>query len=166
MLREWYWWCTAIDQDTVIQIDCGEGDDVEFRFTGTVKLKAIAVHPNDDDDDTGPKQLRLYHINSFFFQGKISKFYRLVNMPDLDFTSAENKIATQIIDLVEPKDQTNDPIQYPLKLIQSICIPLIDRIFKFSNVNHLTIFFPNNFGAPSTKINFIGIYGEFSQVNH
>jgi hypothetical protein len=39
-------------------------------------------------------------------------------MPDLDFSSAESKAASQIIDLVEPKSQTIDPIQYPLKSIQ------------------------------------------------
>jgi hypothetical protein len=41
-----------------VQVD----EDVEFRFTGTVKLKAIAVHP--DDGDSGPRQLRLYHHQS------------------------------------------------------------------------------------------------------
>jgi PITH domain len=38
------------------------------------------------------------------------------------------------------------------------------RAARFNSVNHLTIFFPQNFGAESTKIYYIGLRGDFMQV--
>lgn len=36
----------------------------------------------------------------------------------------------------------------------------------FQNVNHLTLHFPTNFGAATSKIFYIGLRGEFSQAPH
>lgn len=38
------------------------------------------------------------------------------------------------------------------------------RIAKFTNVNHLTLFFPSNFGGDHTRIHYIGLKGDFTQV--
>ena len=39
------------------------------------------------------------------------------------------------------------------------------RVVTFSSVHHLTIHIPENFGADSTKIFYIGLKGEFSEAN-
>ena len=39
------------------------------------------------------------------------------------------------------------------------------RIVTFSSVHHLTIHIPQNFGADSTKIFYIGLKGEFTEAN-
>lgn len=38
------------------------------------------------------------------------------------------------------------------------------RIVKFSSVQHLSLHFPSNFGADSTRIYYVGLKGEFSEV--
>lgn len=38
------------------------------------------------------------------------------------------------------------------------------RIVKFSNVFHLTIHIPRNYGEDSTKVYYIGLRGEFQKV--
>ena len=37
------------------------------------------------------------------------------------------------------------------------------RIVTFSSVYHLTLYFPKNFGDDTTKINFIGLKGDWSE---
>jgi len=39
------------------------------------------------------------------------------------------------------------------------------KITKFQNVTHLTLFFPDNFGADSTQIYYIGLKGDYREVN-
>jgi len=38
------------------------------------------------------------------------------------------------------------------------------RIVRFSSVHHLTIHFPSNFGADNTKVYYIGLKGDFTEV--
>lgn len=38
------------------------------------------------------------------------------------------------------------------------------RVARFSSVNHLSIHFPKNFGAETTKIFYIGLKGEWTEV--
>ena len=39
------------------------------------------------------------------------------------------------------------------------------KTVTFSSVHHLSLYFPSNFGADQTKIFYIGLAGEFTQVN-
>lgn len=39
------------------------------------------------------------------------------------------------------------------------------RIARFSNVYHLSMHFPKNFGAETTKIFYIGLKGEWTEVS-
>ncbi|KAK7502244.1 hypothetical protein BaRGS_00006608 [Batillaria attramentaria] len=39
------------------------------------------------------------------------------------------------------------------------------KVARFNNVNHLSIHFPANFGNDSTKVYYIGLKGDFTEVN-
>ena len=38
------------------------------------------------------------------------------------------------------------------------------RVARFSNVEHLSIYFPDNFGNDATRVYYIGLKGEFTKV--
>lgn len=40
------------------------------------------------------------------------------------------------------------------------------KVVQFSSVHHLSLHFPSNFGADSTRIYYIGLKGEFSEAHH
>ena len=40
------------------------------------------------------------------------------------------------------------------------------RVAKFTGVHTLVLHIPDNFGADHTRITFIGIKGEFTEVSH
>lgn len=77
---------------------------------------------------------------------------------------------------------TRDPtgqLEYPIKWvkdqfyrIQNIPIGNLhgskfdSRIVQFSSVHHLSLHFPSNFGADSTRIYYIGLKGEFSEAHY
>lgn len=67
-----------------------------YRFTGIVKLKSILL--DCFADSSAPSEMRAF-----------------INIPDLDFSSAEAKTPTQIWTLVAPDSVTKDPIEYPTK---------------------------------------------------
>ena len=47
-----------------------------------------------------------------------------------------------------------------LLIFASVC-----RVARFSNVEHLSIYFPENFGNDVSRIYFIGLKGDFTQVS-
>eukprot|EP00294_Goniomonas_avonlea_P009671 CAMPEP_0114541650 /NCGR_PEP_ID=MMETSP0114-20121206/1416_1 /TAXON_ID=31324 /ORGANISM="Goniomonas sp, Strain m" /LENGTH=210 /DNA_ID=CAMNT_0001725897 /DNA_START=8 /DNA_END=640 /DNA_ORIENTATION=+ len=71
------------------------------------------------------------------------------NREDIDFDTAEDLPPLQTIELAP---QQTVEMEYPLK------------ISNFNNVHNLTLFFPGNFGAEFTRINYIGIKGIFKMV--
>lgn len=74
---------------------------------------------------------------------------RFANLPDLDFSSVDSTPCAQAWSLVA----ASKPVLYPTK------------IFKFSTVNHLTLFFPTNHGATrTTSLSFLSLHGDFSHV--
>ena len=74
---------------------------------------------------------------------------RFVNRDDVDFNNVEDVPSVQQWDLHE---DFVGALEYQTK------------ITKFQNVTHLTLFFPDNFGAEETKIHFIGLKGEYHEV--
>ena len=71
------------------------------------------------------------------------------NRPNMTFDDAGAK-AEQEFNLVK---DTTCTLQYAVKTV------------SFSSVHHLTLYFPSNFGAEQTRIFYIGLAGEFTQVN-
>lgn len=65
-------------------------------------------------------------------------------------------------------------LEYPFKFVYNFCHPFgkfiicfsfQNRIVKFSNVFHLTIHIPRNYGEDNTKVYYIGLRGEFQKVS-
>lgn len=50
--------------------------------------------------------------------------------------------------------------QFNLPVNQDGTVELITSIHSFTNVNSLAFFFPSNYGAESTAIQYIGLQGE------
>ncbi|KAH7030417.1 galactose-binding domain-like protein [Linnemannia elongata] len=78
------------------------------------------------------------------------KMKAFINKDDLDFDNAESTVPTQEWDLVE--DTHGQVAEYST------------RVAKFASIRSLTLFFSENFGGDTTKISFIGLKGEFSEL--
>ncbi|EGF83993.1 hypothetical protein BATDEDRAFT_85497 [Batrachochytrium dendrobatidis JAM81] len=74
-----------------------------------------------------------------------------INREDIDFGSVESTGCQQEWELVETIPRGVIP-EYPT------------RMTKFANVRNLTLFIPSNFGSESTKINYIGLKGEWTAI--
>ena len=59
------------------------------------------------------------------------------------------------------KWENNNNIYNGIRLPFKLIFP--PRIVTFSSVYHLTLYFPKNFGDDTTKINFIGLKGDWSE---
>nr|XP_047905595.1 PITH domain-containing protein 1 [Anser cygnoides] len=70
------------------------------------------------------------------------------NIPHMSFDDAARE-PDQMFSL--NRDPTGE-LEYPTK------------VARFSSVNHLSIHFPKNFGAETTKIFYIGLKGEWTEV--
>lgn len=80
-----------------------------------------------------------------------AKMKAFTNRDDVDFDTAESTTATQEWDLVRdiPKGQL---AEYPT------------RLTKFQNIRNLTLYFPENFGGDTTRIHYIGLKGEWTEI--
>ncbi|GBB84303.1 hypothetical protein RclHR1_10910004 [Rhizophagus clarus] len=71
-----------------------------------------------------------------------------INREDVDFDTVEGYTATQEWELV----QSPDVVEYQT------------RITKMYNVRNLTLYFPENFGDEITRIYYIGLKGEWTEI--
>jgi len=78
-----------------------------------------------------------------------SKVKLFINRDDIDFCAAQSMTPTQEFELAE--DFLGE-IDYPVKAS------------KFQNISSLTMYIPENFGADSSRINFIGLKGEGTTI--
>lgn len=75
------------------------------------------------------------------------------NRDDVDFDSVDSISPTQEFSLLENVSRGTVP-EYPTK------------VAKFSSLHCLTLFFPSNFsGSERTRISYIGLKGEFKEIN-
>ncbi|KAJ3158150.1 hypothetical protein HDU86_003102 [Geranomyces michiganensis] len=80
-----------------------------------------------------------------------SKMQAFTNRDDIDFTSAEGTPAAQEWELVRDTPR-GEVAEYAT------------RLTKFQNVRKLTLYFSENFGADTTRITYIGLKGEFTEI--
>ncbi|KAI8847013.1 thioredoxin family protein [Chytridium lagenaria] len=74
-----------------------------------------------------------------------------INRDDVDFDSIDSITPEQDWDLVQHPGRHEIP-EYPTK------------IAKFSNVRNLTLFFPTNYGGDVSRISYVGLKGEWTEV--
>ncbi|CAO3599888.1 unnamed protein product [Absidia cylindrospora] len=72
-----------------------------------------------------------------------------INRDDMDFDAAESYTPTQEWELVQQHDEV---VEYGT------------RVTKFTNVRNLTLFFPDNFGADTSVIRYVGFKGEWTEM--
>jgi len=77
-----------------------------------------------------------------------SKMKLFKNRPNINF----DDVNVEADEEFEMQPDLTGTLEYPIKVV------------KFPNVHHLTIYFPKNFGAESTKVYYIGLKGEFTKL--
>ncbi|KAJ3029695.1 PITH domain-containing protein 1 [Rhizophlyctis rosea] len=128
-------WEEREDRTQFVESDADEQLIIHVPFTANVKLKSIAIIA--DHSDQAPSKLKAF-----------------VNRDDIDFDTADSTEATQEWDLVDPQHIPLGSLpEYPT------------RIAKFSNLRSVTLYFPENFGGETTTIFYIGLKGEWMEIN-
>jgi len=77
------------------------------------------------------------------------KVLLFTNRDDIDFSNVKDLKPVQDFDLHE---DFKGELEYPTK------------IAKFSNVTSLTLYFPENYGADTTKIYYVGLKGDYAPL--
>ncbi|XP_040071444.1 PITH domain-containing protein CG6153 [Ixodes scapularis] len=77
-----------------------------------------------------------------------SKIRMFKNRPRMTFDDARAEPEQEF----ELHPDNTGTLEYPVKIV------------KFSSVQHLSLHFPSNFGADSTRIYYVGLKGEFSEA--
>ncbi|KAJ3204331.1 hypothetical protein HDU82_005914 [Entophlyctis luteolus] len=129
-------WDARFDESKFIESDADEQLIIFIPFTGNIKLKSIAVRGYGEQS---PAKMKAY-----------------INRDIVDFSAIETiQSADQEWDLVDPTvNSVTEVPEYPT------------RLTKFGNVRNLTLFFPANVGdAETTKIVYIGLKGEWTELN-
>jgi len=97
---------------------------------------------------TGSVKLKSISIKTGPGDSCPSKLKVYINRDDVDFDTVEGYIATQEWELV----QSPDVVEYQT------------RITKMYNVRNLSLYFPENFGDEVTRIYYIGLKGEWTEI--
>jgi hypothetical protein len=92
-----------------------------------------------------------------------SRLRLFVNRTDLDFSNIESAAPTQEISLARDQDPLYYPLRYGIGLPSSPTDSSV-RTLKFTNVHHLTLFFPDSFNHETLRLFYINLHGIFSQV--
>ncbi|CAG8631694.1 23723_t:CDS:2 [Cetraspora pellucida] len=97
---------------------------------------------------TGSVKLKSISIKSGPGDSCPSKMKAYINREDIDFDTVDSYTATQEWELISNPDN----IEY------------ITRMAKMYNVRNLTLYFPENFGDDVTRIFYIGLKGEWTEI--
>jgi len=77
------------------------------------------------------------------------------------------------IQTIELAENLNGEIDWPVQYVNCRLYPVVDdrplffsfRVYNFNNVSVLTMYICENYGADKTRIYYIGLKGEFTQVH-
>lgn len=132
-------WDERLNESNPVLSDADEQLILIVPFTGSMKLKSIAIYTGGMSTDVGsaPEKMKAF-----------------VNRDDIDFDSVEDIKCTQEWELVNPLTDgvEREVIEYRTKMT------------KFTGVRQLILFFPSNFsGGDVTRIDYIGFKGEFEE---
>ncbi|RIB16202.1 galactose-binding domain-like protein [Gigaspora rosea] len=97
---------------------------------------------------TGSVKLKSISIKSGPGNSCPSKMKAYINREDIDFDTVDSYTATQEWELISSPDN----IEY------------VTRMTKMYNVRNLTLYFPENFGDDITRIFYIGLKGEWTEI--
>ncbi|RWS28629.1 hypothetical protein B4U80_05821 [Leptotrombidium deliense] len=129
-------WEERLNFEKCVISDVDEELLFNIPFTGNVKLKGIIIIGGENGSHPSSQSLSIFELTPF----------RYKNRPRMTFDET-SAIPDQQFELTHDTQGINE---YPIKAV------------KFSSVNHLSIYFPANFGDESTKIYYIGLKGEFT----
>ncbi|KAI8611680.1 galactose-binding domain-like protein [Chytriomyces sp. MP71] len=132
-------WDQRLDETQVLESDADEQLILFIPFTGSVKLKSIAVR---GVGEHSPSEMKVF-----------------INREDIDFSN---------VDSIQAWDQEWELIDPTVNSIGTEIPEYPTRLTKFGQVRNLTLFFPGNVSRGSeeiTKIVYIGLKGEWTEIN-
>jgi hypothetical protein len=122
-----------LDREKYLESDVDPELLLFVPFNGIVKLKSISIRGA--ADDRAPLKFKVF-----------------INREDLDFDLARTVPALQEWDCPEnPTGNDGGIVEY------------FTKITKFSQVRSLTLYFPDSYGADTTRIDYIGFKGEWKK---
>lgn len=148
---------SKIDMDKVQCLNEAQDDSVKSVFKPWSERLNFETYLESDCDPellinipfTGNVKLKGFIILGGNADSHPSRVKLFKNRPSMNFDDAAAE-ADQELELQKDPDGT---LEYPTK------------ITKFSNVHHLTMYFPKNFGEENTRIYYIGLKGDFTEVS-
>ncbi|KAJ3266131.1 hypothetical protein HDU77_002618 [Chytriomyces hyalinus] len=130
-------WDDRLNDSMVLESDADEQLILFIPFTGNVKLKSIAIR---GVAEHAPSSMKVF-----------------INREDIDFSNVES---------IQEWDQEWELIDPTVNAMMGEIPEYPTRMARFGNVRNLTIFFPANVsGSDVTKIAYIGLKGEWTEVN-
>lgn len=133
-------WNERFEETPIIESDLDEELIIVIPFSGTVKLHSLLFRSL--GDETSPQEIKLYK-----------------NQPQISFDTLSQSAVTQ--ELTHPagigmgistSEGNGGIVEFALNRP------------KFANTKTLSIFVQSNYGAEQTKLAYIGVRGEFSQL--
>jgi PITH domain len=145
---------------------------LHIPFTGQVKLRSIIIKSG--EGESAPDKVKIVSYILIFkppcidcVGGPPAKFPAHILLPQAPLIHRAFCVCVKYAnELVDFEEATSQPCAQEFDLVQSLreAVEYQVRVSKFSNVKTLSLFFPSNFGAESTRIYFIGFKGEFTEV--
>lgn len=143
-------WESRLDTKKFLESDVDEQLLIHVPFTGLCKIHSLLIRTT--NDDSAPRHIKLFK-----------------NRDDLDFSSASDLSANHVIEHPEGVGGTLEqsieaaPSSSSLDS-EGIAEYALSRA-QWSNITSLTMFVEDNYGDDVTRILYIGLRGEFKELN-
>lgn len=141
-------WDNRLDTSKNVESDCDEQLLFYIPFTGMVKLHSLLLRTA--NDDKAPKTIKLFKNRQdidFDLAEELKPTSKLVHPENIGITEGE----------VVEQSQNND------MEAEGIVEYAVNRA-HFTNLQNLTIFIEDNYGADTTKVFYIGLRGDWTKA--